>query len=195
MSDKYTVFGPQINYNGTYGKANQEAIYDPFASRFHTNIIDDNQNEIMRLINGHAGNSLRSLQLSSREVRDISIDTANPKEALPVDVQSLLQAEIVPNFEPVMRDLLLPSDYKQMNQVGLLQQSRMNYLNQAHLFDDSKIFGSELGKKEAGSQGSTQPISANKYWEFSAPSATGAQTYFLDSESNKLGQIENSVAF
>lgn len=195
MSDRGSVFGPQLNYDGTFGKADQAMIYDPFASRFHTNIIDDNQNDIMRMINGEAGDRLRSLQLTSSQIRDIAIDDTNPQQALPADVQSILQAEIVPDFKPVMRDLFLDSDFKSMDQVALVQQSRVNYLNQSNIYNDPKLFGSDIGKTSEGNQGSTQSISANKFWEFSAPSATGAQTYFLDSESNKLGQIENNVAF
>lgn len=195
MSDRGSVFGPQLNYDGTFGKADQAMIYDPFASRFHTAIIDDNQGEIMRIINGSAGDRLRSLQLTSSQIRDIAIDSSNPQEALPPDVQSIMQAELVPDFKPVMRDLFRPNDFKSMDQVALLQQSRVNYINQSNVYNDPKLFGSSVGRQAEGNEGSTQPISANKFWEFSAPSATGAQTYFLDGDSNKMGQIENNVAF
>lgn len=189
---KYSVFGLQMNYNGSYGKAEPDMLLNPLANRFETDIMGDELKQTVMAMHGDGDSELRRFQLSSNQIRDMAIDAANPTEELPADFLSVMQAEIIPDFTPVMRDLGTPEDDKSHNQVALVQQGRLNYLRQQTLYDDPKVFESNLGKED---QTSTMPMQASKFWEYSAPSATGSITYHLDSDGNKLGMIENTVAF
>lgn len=134
---------------------------------------------------------LKHLGLNDNQVRDMHIDYKNPREMLPPDIVSIRQAEIIPNFDPIMRDLLTDEDYKQQDQTKLVKDSNLNFMKQSNFYTDSNQVGTDeynstkMGKGERG-------IKAKQELEFNNPSATGNQTNFLDNESGLTNGIYNS---
>lgn len=134
---------------------------------------------------------LKQLGLNDNQIRDMHLDYKNPREQLPPDFMSIKQAEIIPNFDQVMLNLLTPEDYEQQDQVKLVQDSRVNYMNQSALYTDPDLAGNDqynsnkVGNGERGAK-------AKQYLEFGNPSSTGSQTYFLDDQSNRTNTIDNS---
>lgn len=144
---KFDVGGAHFNYSGGFGKANKAMIFDPFAGRHETQIF-----ETKKEFGGDVPKQeLRGLGLSNIQSRDFMIDNKNPAEVLPPDEMSIRQINQAPDFEPMMRDLLVPGDYEPKDQVRLVQEGRANYIKQTLKFDNPDTFGDPWSEAKAWS--------------------------------------------
>lgn len=134
---------------------------------------------------------LKHLGLNDNQIRDMHIDYKNPRDQLPPDVVSIRQAEIIPNFDPVMRDLLTPEDYDQQDQTKLVKDANLNYLKQSNFYSDTNQAGTDTYNSDKMGRGE-RGLRAKQELEFNNPSATGAQTNFLDTEGGLVDGIYNS---
>lgn len=179
---KYSIYGPANNYGGSFGKADREAIYDPYASFYKTKIFEDKGD-----FGGPAPKQeLKGLGLSKQQVRDIDIDSKNPAEMLPPDEVSIREADLVPDFKPMMLNIMQPWDFELHNQVGLVQDSRENYIKQANLYDNPEVFHD---------QNMINGSTFDKATAVSHDTAAGRQVNFLTSEDTSMNLQTSEVAF
>ena len=180
-----------MNYKGSYGCSTRDKIHDITANRFEQDFfsIEDLYGKVA---SDYAGQYTTSLGLQSRISRDMAIDAVNPQEKIPEDIVSAKMIDVVPMFgysHPP--DLSLPDDYKQNDQIFLLQNAFLHAAQQEALFTDPHLFFKEdLNTDKCGKgNGPAKQVDLYRY----DGSAAGRETNFLGSEMRDESYRENSV--
>lgn len=209
MVSKYKIWSPAYNYKGSYGVSTKERIHQLSSDRFDQDFFPIEEN-YAKIANDFAGQYTTPLGLSGRIQRDMALDMGNPREKLPEDFVSAKLIDTIPMYgysHPP--DLSLPEDYKQNDQVALVQQAFLNAAKQEELFTNPRYFDpksfnpkqvsqqvNDLNTDKVG-QGN-QPITQLEFYSMDG-SAAGRETNFLgteDSDENyRMNSIESMVAF
>jgi hypothetical protein len=136
--------------------------------------------------NDAAENEIKSLQLQSRQKRDMALDFYNPKEELPHDVTAERIVDQIPDWKPQVVDLSRPGDYEAHEQVRLVQDARANYIRNSTMFDDPNF-------QPSGESDGARGVSATAGYDLGA---AGIKTnHFVDEDGTPTGVVENVQAF
>lgn len=189
MANKFSVWAPNMNYKGSFGKAERQTILDPFAPSHEVQIFETKQ----EFASSTPKDELKGLGLSKNQINAMQQDASNPAEVLPPDQTSIKLANTIPDFSPMMRDLMLPQDYELANQVSLVQQSRVNYIKQENEFDDPSNFGNPA--LHDGSSFDKTTERGGKPQQNFPNTVTGYQANFLTEEDASYNSITSEVAF
>lgn len=188
---QYDVYAPIWNYKGGYGNSTREKIHNITADRFDQSFFPI-EDLYAKVANDYAGQYVTTMGLQSRIKRDMAIDAQNPREKLPEDMVSAKMMDIVPMFgwsHPP--DLSTPEDFKQNDQVFLIQSAFLNAAKQEALYTDPNLFFKQDLNTDAVGKG-VPALRQVDYFSFDG-SAIGAETNLLGGEERDESYRENSV--
>lgn len=176
----------EADYGVSLSGTKRKKVTDLFASRFDQMLFSEEEGK-HDIYQDAAEKEIEGLQLQSRQRRDLALDFYNPREELPADVNSERIIDQIPDFQPQVIDLSVPSDYAARDQVKLVQDARANYILQLNDFDNPDFHSSGEDRGDSG-------LRAPEAYSLGG-SAAGVQTNHLDEDGNKKDSVESVQAF
>lgn len=182
-------------YSGGFGHTTRERASDFVGSnRFdqfimdsefgHGDYGDDASARVAQLI-GQAPLSMKRLA---------NLDAVNPRQMLPIDIQSIHAEDRIPNLNVYQLNLSRPQDFKASTRVNLVQDSFKNYVKNMEIFNPSSNV--EWSEKTSSDVRGAQSR-GKKQSEMYTPdgSAAGMISNRLDENGYRLMSVESTVAF
>ena len=177
----------ETDYGVSLAGMKRQKLTDFSASRFDQMLFPEDEK-------GHgiatdaAQTVIDSLQLQSRQRRDLALDFFNPREELPKDVAAERIIDQIPDFTPQILDLDHPDDYKAHDQVRLVQDARTNFMQQSNFFDnpDARLPG--VGEEARG-------VPASELYSLDGSAAGLVTNRLQDEDGNYVNSVESTQAF